>query len=57
MPASDPVDEPIVALAVLLLVQAPPLAGSLSVLVAATQTCVVPVMLPGRALTVTVAVV
>ena len=56
-PVTIPLDEPTVAIDVLLLVHTPPVAGSLNKLVPATHTRAVPVMLPGSALTVTVAVV
>ena len=56
-PASKPVAEPMVAMVVLLLLQAPPVDASLSVVVLPVHTRAVPVIVPGNAFTVTVATV
>ena len=60
MPANDPLTNPdvasIVAIEVLLLVQLPPVAVSLSVVVAPAHTLAVPVMAEGNACTVTVTI-
>jgi hypothetical protein len=53
-PVTMPVEEPILATEVLLLVQIPPLTASVNVMVAVSQTLVAPLMLPalGAGLTV-----
>ena len=53
-PVTIPVNEPIVATAVLLLVQVPPAAPSLSAVVAPTHACNIPVIAVGPEFTVTV---
>ena len=55
-PVTTPVDEPIEAIAVLLLLQLPPPLPSLKVVVAKRNTVMVPVMEAGKALTVTACV-
>ena len=56
-PDTIPVDEPTPAIAVLLLVQRPPVTASASAVVAPAQTIDAPVMAEGDALTVIVLVV
>ena len=56
-PVTTPVDEPIVATAVALLVHVPPVFGSLKLTVLPLQTIEDPVIAPGVWLTVTVTVV
>jgi hypothetical protein len=54
IPVTTPLAEPTVAVAVLLLLQVPPVAALLSVVAPPTQSDAVPVLVPGAALTVTV---
>ena len=55
-PITRPVDEPIVATGVMLLLQVPPVVASLSKVVAPTHTLAVPVIAGGPEVTVTVVV-
>ena len=56
-PVTIPVVAPTVAVAVLLLLQPPPVVASLSVVVAPMHTTAVPVITPGNGFTVTAAVI
>lgn len=56
-PVTTPDAEPTGAIAVLLLLHAPPVVASVSVIVAPTHTLLLPVIAAGEVLTVTVAVV
>lgn len=55
-PVTIPVDEPMVAMAVLPLLQSPPPAPSLSVVVVPTHVCNIPVIVVGPEFTVTVVI-
>jgi len=54
MPVTPPVKEPTVPMAVLLLLHVPPVLASLSVVVEATHTFVLPVIATGNGLTVSI---
>jgi hypothetical protein len=56
IPVTIPLDEPIVAIPPSLELHEPPLAGSVKAVADPTQTTGVPLIAPGRALTVTIAV-